>query len=75
LAVRYGTTNQNTLKMAKKKKYIYRIYVESYGEYEVYAVKANTFAEAKNIAKKKFIKEYWKPSSLKCSIEDKSLNY
>lgn len=58
-----------------RKKYLFTVYVESYGEHETFFnVKANTPAEAKEKAKELFIKEYWKRSLLKATIEDKSLN-
>lgn len=61
--------------MAKKKKYTYRIYVESYGEGDVYTVQADSLAEAKEKAKKKFIKEYWNPKKLKCYNEHREINF
>lgn len=58
-----------------KKKYSFTVYVESYGEQETFFnVLADTQAEAKEKAKKLFIKEYWRKSLLKASIEDKSPN-
>lgn len=58
-----------------KKKFSFTVYVESYGEQETFFnVKADTPAEAKEKAKELFIKEYWKRSLLKATIEDKSLN-
>ncbi len=75
MAVRYGTTNQNTLKMAKKKKYTYLVTVESYGEQGTYQVKADSFNEAKVKAKKLFMKEYWNPSKLKYHNEYREINF
>ena len=58
-----------------RKKYLFTVYVESYGEQETFFnVKADTPVEAKEKAKELFIKEYWKRSLLKATIEDKSLN-
>lgn len=58
-----------------KKKYLFTIYVESYGEQETFFnIKADTPAEAKEKAKRLFIKEYWNKSLLKATIEDKSIN-
>lgn len=58
-----------------KKKYLYTIYVESYGEQETFVnVEADNEAEAKEKAKKLFIKQYWRKSSLKATIEDASIN-
>lgn len=61
--------------MAKKKQYIYRICVESHSEYNVYDIKADSLPEAKKKAKAKFMKDNWKPKSLKCFMEDKQINY
>ena len=58
-----------------KKKFLFTVYVESYGEQETFFnIKADTPEEAKEKAKKLFIKEYWKKSLLKASIENKSYN-
>jgi hypothetical protein len=58
-----------------KKKYLYTVYVESYGEQETFVnVEADNESEAKENAKKLFIKQYWRKSSLKATIEDASIN-
>ena len=58
-----------------KKKYLYTVYVESYGEQETFFnIKANTTAEAREKAKQMFIKQYWKKSLLKTTIEEKEIN-
>lgn len=58
-----------------KKKYLYTVYVESYGEQETFFnIKADTKAEAKEKAKRLFIKEYWNKSRLKATIEEEEIN-
>ena len=59
-----------------KKKYLFTVYVESYGEQETFFnIKADSEKEAKEKAKVLFMKEYWKKSLLKAFVEDKSLNF
>lgn len=58
-----------------KKKYLYTVYVESYGEQETFFnIKADTKAEAREKAKRLFIKEYWNKSRLKTTIEEEEIN-
>ncbi len=55
-----------------KKKYIYTIYVENWGSQETYfGIKASSDKEAKEKAKARFIRDYWKKSMLKAAIETK----
>ena len=53
--------------MAKKR--IYEVYVDGPGCDGTYSVVATSVAEAKKMAKEKFIKEWWRKSDLRCVIE------
>lgn len=57
----------------EKCKYIYSVYVEGIGFGETYKVKASSWQEAKKKAKAKAIKDF--TSEIKCSMEDKEVNY
>ena len=58
-----------------KKKYNYTVYVENWGSCETYFnILADNPKEAKEKAKKRFMKDYWKKSMLKASIETKDIN-
>lgn len=56
-----------------KCKFIYTIYVDSIGFGESYTVKASSRKEAFEKARKMAIKDF--KSGIKCSIEDKEINY
>lgn len=57
------------------KKYSYTVSVEDSGMRDVFFnVKADTFKEAAEIAKRRFMRRYWKRSLLKAEMCDKSEN-
>ncbi|MBR0292083.1 MAG: hypothetical protein IJQ79_08125 [Bacteroidales bacterium] len=61
--------------MAAKKKYDFTIHVEDQGLYDVYFhIKADTVAEAKEKARKRFIRENWNRRHLKAYTVEKSYN-
>lgn len=49
---------------------MYAVSVDTIGVIETYEVKAKSVKEAKEKAKDLFIKEYWKRSLLKATIEE-----
>ena len=55
--------------MANKQR-MYAVSVDTIGVIETYEVKARSVKEAKEKAKDLFIKEYWKRSLLKATIEE-----
>ena len=58
----------------KRKKYTYTVTVGDYGVDDVFFVQADTFKEAAEIAKRKFIRLYWRRKELKAFMESKSEN-
>lgn len=61
--------------MAKKKKYLYDVTVEDYSMMDTfYNIPANTFREAAEVAKRRFIRRYWSRKLLKAHMETKSDN-
>ncbi len=61
--------------MAKKKKYLYDVTVEDYSMMDTfYTIPADTYQEAAEQAKKRFIKRYWNRKLLKAHMETKSEN-
>ena len=58
-----------------KKKYLYDVTVEDYSMMDTfYNIPANTYQEAAQIAKKRFIRRYWNRKLLKSHMECKSEN-
>ena len=53
----------------------YVVSVEHLGAIAVYTVKADSLKEAKEKAKKQFMKEFWKKNKLRAYIEDSYLQY
>lgn len=61
--------------MARKKKYLYDVTVEDYSMMDTfYNIPADTYQEAAQIAKKRFIRRYWNRRELKAHMETKSEN-
>ena len=61
--------------MARKKKYLYDVTVEDYSMMDTfYNIPADTYQEAAQIAKKRFIRRYWNRKLLKAHMETKSEN-
>ncbi len=61
--------------MASKKKYLYDVTVEDYSMMDTFHnIPADTYQEAAEKAKKKFIKMYWNQKWLKAHMECKSEN-
>lgn len=61
--------------MARKKKYLYDVTVEDYSMMDTfYNIPADTYQEAAQIAKKRFIRRYWNRKLLKAHMETKSDN-
>ncbi len=61
--------------MAQKKKYSYTVAVEDTGTRDVFFnIKADTYQEAAEKAKKRFMKLYWNKRKLSASMCDKSEN-
>ena len=59
--------------MARKKKYLYDVTVEDYSMMDTfYNIPADTYQEAAQIAKKRFIRRYWNRKLLKAHMETKS---
>ena len=56
-----------------KCKYIYTIYVDGCGFGESYTIKASSRKEAYQKAKQKALRDF--KSELKCTIEDREVNY
>lgn len=54
---------------------MYAVSVDTIGVIETYEVKAKSVKEAKEKAKDLFIKEYWKRSLLKVTIEESTPIY
>ena len=63
------------ISMARKKKYLYDVTVEDYSMMDTfYNIPADTYQEAAQIAKKRFIRRYWNRKLLKAHMETKSDN-
>lgn len=61
--------------MSRKKKYLYDVTVEDYSMMDTfYNIPADTFQEAAQIAKKRFVRRYWNRKLLKAHMETKSEN-
>lgn len=61
--------------MAARKKYLYDVTVEDYSMMDTfYNIPADTYQEAAQIAKKRFIRRYWNRKLLKAHMETKSDN-
>lgn len=61
--------------MSRKKKYLYDVTVEDYSMMDTfYNIPADTYQEAAQIAKRRFIKRYWNRKLLKAHMETKSDN-
>jgi len=61
--------------MPRKKKYLYDVTVEDYSMMDTfYNIPADTYQEAAEKAKKRFIKRYWNRKLLKAHMETKSEN-
>lgn len=61
--------------MARKKKYLYDVTVEDYSMMDTfYNIPADTYQEAAQIAKRRFIRRYWNRKLLKAHMETKSDN-
>ena len=61
--------------MPRKKKYLYDVTVEDYNMMDTfYNIPADTYQEAAEKAKKRFIKRYWNRKLLKAHMETKSEN-
>ncbi len=61
--------------MARKKKYLYDVTVEDYSMMDTfYNIPADTYQEAAQIAKRRFIRRYWNRKLLKAYMETKSVN-
>lgn len=61
--------------MARKKKYLYDVTVEDYSMMDTfYNIPADTYQEAAQIAKRRFIRMYWNRKLLKAHMETKSDN-
>ena len=61
--------------MAQKKKYLYDVTVQDYSMMDTFRnIPADTYQEAAEKAKKKFIKLYWNKKWLKSHMECKSDN-
>ncbi|MBR6269477.1 MAG: hypothetical protein IKR30_02760 [Bacteroidales bacterium] len=61
--------------MARKKKYLYDVTVEDYSMMDTfYNIPADTYQEAAQIAKKRFVRRYWNRKLLKAHMETKSDN-
>ena len=61
--------------MARKKKYLYDVTVEDYSMMDTfYNIPADTYQEAAQVAKKRFIRRYWNRKLLKAHMETKSDN-
>lgn len=59
-----------------KKKYLYDVTVEDYSMMDtIRGIPANSFEEAKKIAKVRFMRRYWKPKKLKAYMDDKRENF
>lgn len=58
-----------------KKKYLYDVTVEDYSMMDTFFnIPANTYQEAAQIAKKRFIRMYWNRKLLKAHMDTKSDN-
>lgn len=57
-----------------KNKFIYNITVEDRNLTATYEIKANSSKEAKEKAKRKFIKDIYDPSHIKCYLTSKENN-
>ncbi len=61
--------------MSAKKKYLYDVTVEDYSMMDTfYNIPADTYQEAAQIAKRRFIRRYWNRKLLKAHMETKSDN-
>ena len=61
--------------MPRKKKYLYDVTVEDYSMMDTfYNIPADTYQEAAEKAKMRFIKRYWNRKLLKAHMETKSEN-
>ena len=61
--------------MVRKKKYLYDVTVEDYSMMDTfYNIPADTYQEAAQIAKKRFVRRYWNRKLLKAHMETKSDN-
>lgn len=59
----------------KKKNYIYTIQVADRNVYTTYVIRAANYAEAKEKAKAKFIKEVYDPKKITYDMLDKQLEF
>ena len=63
------------ISMARKKKYLYNVTVEGYSMMDTfYNIPADTYQEAAEKAKKRFMRRYWNSKLLKAHMESKSEN-
>lgn len=61
--------------MNRKKKYLYDVTVEDYSMMDTFfRIPADTYQEAAQIAKRRFVKRYWNRKLLKAHMESKSEN-
>ncbi len=61
--------------MSAKKKYLYDVTVEDYSMMDTfYNIPADTYQEAAQIAKRRFVRRYWNRKLIKAHMETKSDN-